>query len=174
MNLQELQLAEQGNFYNIIHPSKKTKRRVDTKQLEESCFDEILKNQQIKNVESKLSDKDADYISKFFFENGNFYVDGLIKSDILNVTLSLDIPLNQYVLVKYNETKEEQKISNEDKKIFFLHRQIPNLYKDGFVFYNLKENAFVLEKININWYMNSPSLKKKFKIIKISVHPCLS
>ena len=69
MNLQELQLAEQGNFYNIIHPSKKTKKRwVDTKQLEESCFDEILKNQQIKNVESKLSDKDADYISKFFLK----------------------------------------------------------------------------------------------------------
>ena len=61
--------------------------------------------------------------------------------------------------------KEEQKISNEDKNIFFLHRQIPNLYKDGFVVYNLKENAFVLEKININWYEFS-KLEKKFKNYK--------
>ena len=165
MNLQELQLAEQGNFYNIIHPLKKTKRWMDTVELEESCFDEILKNQLIKNVESKISDKDADYISKFFFEDGNFYVDGLIKSDILNVTLSVDIPLNQYVLVKYNETQDEQKISNEDKKIFFLHGQIPNVYKDGFVFYNLKENEFVLEKININWYEFS-KLEKKIQNYK--------
>lgn len=165
MNIQELQLAEQENFYNIVHPSKKIKRWVDTKQLEENCLDEIMKNQAIKTVESKISDNDTDYISKFYFENGNFHVDGLIKSDIVNTTLSLEIPLNQYVLVKYNQTKDEQKLSNEDKKIFFLHRQIPNLYKEGFVFYNLKEKTFVFEKVYIDWYRFS-KLEKKIQNYK--------
>lgn len=165
MNIQELELAEKGNFYNIIYPLEKRKININRNELEESCFHEIIKNQQIKNVENEISSKDADYISKFYFKDGNFYVDGLIKSNILNTTLSLDIPLNKYVLVKYNETTEKQKCTNEDKKIFFLHREIPNIYKEGFVFYNLEEKTFVFEKVNINWYELS-KLEKKIQNYK--------
>ena len=165
MNIQELQLAEQGNFYDIIHPPKKMKTSINRYKLEESCFNEIIKNLHIFYVENDISGKDADYISKFYFKDGNFYVDGLIKSNILNTTLSLDIPLNKYVLVKYNETTEKQKCANEDKKIFFLDRQIPNIYKEGFVFYNLKEKTFVFEKVNINWYELS-KLEKKIQNYK--------
>ena len=72
MNIQELELAEKGNFYDIIHPPKKMKISINRYKLEESCFNEIIKNLHIFYVENDISGKDADYISKFYFKDGNF------------------------------------------------------------------------------------------------------
>ena len=165
MSIQELELAEKRNFYDIINPPKKGKRKIDTKEFDEACLSEISKKPLIRHVKNEMSEEEVDYISKSFFQNGNFYTDGLLKSDILNATLSLNIPLNKYVLVKYNETKDRQKISNEDKKIYLLHKEIPNIYMEGFVFYNLKENSFVFENVNVNCYELS-KLEKKIQNYK--------
>lgn len=161
---QELRFAKDNNFYNILHPPEK-KKTIYSNSINELCFQEIIKNTHVDSFDTEELNNSFDYIHNLYIKEGNFYINGLFKSNTINKILSLSLPENEYILCKFIKNIEFKKIRNESLKIYLLGKQIPNVHRDGFVFYILDTNEYVYQTLEIDWY-NIKKLDKKIQNAK--------
>lgn len=174
--IQELRFAYNNNFYDIVIPPKKTIFFKDSEKelLEQKCLKQIRNKKFIQNIEIGKFTETSDYIHLFFQKEGNFFVDGLVKSNVLQKykKVNPNIPHDEYVLCKFIKFKTNIKITEEDKKIYYLSKTITTIHRKGFVFYCYETKEFVYQDINIDWY-KMKCLEKKIQNYK-EFYPTMS